>query len=98
MVVGTSKPELESSELEVVNSEVGVGFIYTPKPQYAKCPSDCWAMKDAEAYMKARDSAIQAQAAGTTEMSAATCEKSNILHDQVALSLIHHATKINSHW
>jgi hypothetical protein len=46
MVVGTSKPELESSELEVVNSEVGVGFIYTPKPQYAKCPSDCWAMKD----------------------------------------------------
>jgi hypothetical protein len=37
--------------------------------------------------MKARDSAIQAQAAGTTEMSAATCEKSNILHDQVALSL-----------
>jgi hypothetical protein len=40
-VVGTSKPELESSELEVVNSEVGVGFIYTPKPQYAKCPSDC---------------------------------------------------------
>jgi hypothetical protein len=37
--------------------------------------------------MKARDSAIQAQAAGTTEMSAATCEKSNILRDQVALSL-----------
>jgi hypothetical protein len=37
--------------------------------------------------MKARDSAIQAQAAGTTEMSAATCEKSSILHDQVALSL-----------
>ncbi len=37
--------------------------------------------------MKARDSAIQAQAAGATEMSAATSEKSNILHDQVALSL-----------
>jgi len=37
--------------------------------------------------MKARDSAIQAPAAGTTEMSAVTCEKSNILHDQVALSL-----------
>ncbi len=31
MVIGTSKPELESSELEVVNSEVGAGFIYTPK-------------------------------------------------------------------
>jgi hypothetical protein len=47
MVVGTSKPELESSELEVVNSKVGVGFIYTPKPQYAKRPNDCWAMKNA---------------------------------------------------
>jgi hypothetical protein len=47
MAVRISKPELESSELEVVNSKVGVGFIYTRKPQYAKCPSDCWAMKDA---------------------------------------------------
>jgi hypothetical protein len=36
--------------------------------------------------MKARDSAIQAQAAGTTEMFVTTYEKSNILHYQVALS------------